>query len=243
MDWRRCWAFSRKVSGKWTSLCVLEQPTSSILSSISFERFPKGRQRRQNSLVFASIPEECESNAPQLRVSGCDSGVHSKHPLVFTVIRLAAHPFPTHTSRSGDHRCCFWICTHRQSKCTPDPRCRLSVDGGDPRSGLHLPNLRGILVVIEGDIPPPSLVLLDFTHLGAVCDEAEGCLGMFRGATPGVLESVNFTSQSEQIGDFLGAFEEVALVASVHITLSGFSMDIGRSWNPVSSAHSFRSNK
>jgi hypothetical protein len=92
--------------------------------------------------------------------------------------------------------------------------------------------------VIEGDTPPPSLVLPGFTHLGAVCDEEEDCLGMFRGATPEVLESVNFTSQSEQIGDFLGAFKEVALVASVQIT-SSFSVDIGRSWNPVFSAHSF----
>ena len=35
--------------------------------------------------------------------------------------------------------------------------------------------------------------------------------------------------QSERIGDFLGAFEEVALTASAQITLSSFSMDMQRS--------------
>ena len=58
----------------------------------------------------------------------------------------------------------------------------------------NIPNLRELSVAIEGDMPPPSLVLPSLSHLGDVFEE-EDCLGTFRGAT--LDESVRFTSQSE----------------------------------------------
>ena len=97
----------------------------------------------------------------------------------------------------------------------------------------NLPNLHELSMVIKRDVPPPSLLLPALTHLRVVYDEEEDCLRMFRGATLEKLLSVRFTPQSEQIGDFLGAFEEVALAASVQNTLSSFRIDTRRSWNPV----------
>ena len=48
----------------------------------------------------------------------------------------------------------------------------------------------------------------------------------------GKLESVTFIPESEQIGDFLGAFERAALFSSVQKTLSRFCPSTPYSWNP-----------
>ena len=95
-----------------------------------------------------------------------------------------------------------------------------------------LPDLRELKVVTERGIPLPTLVLPSLTELTIEHDHDDAWLEMFRGATLGRLESVCFISKSEPIGDLLGAFERVALTASVQNALSIFSLNTPRSWNP-----------
>ena len=97
----------------------------------------------------------------------------------------------------------------------------------------ELSNLRELAAVIERDTPLSLAALPNLTCLTiAYCDHGCDWLRMFQGATLEKLESVNFYSESEQIGDFLGAFERVALAASIQNTLSGFSLYTSCSWNP-----------
>jgi len=95
-----------------------------------------------------------------------------------------------------------------------------------------LPNLRSLSVVIERETPLPSASLPNLTRLTIICDNEDGWPRLFRGATLGNLEHVRFHLESEQIGDFLGAFERVALPLSVQNTLSKFHIFTRRPWNP-----------
>ena len=97
---------------------------------------------------------------------------------------------------------------------------------------FKLPNLRELSTVIERDTSSPSAVLPNLAHLTITCDHGYDWLRMFQGATLERLESVTFHSESEQIGDFLGAFESVALAASVQNTLSILYLFTWCSWNP-----------
>ena len=97
---------------------------------------------------------------------------------------------------------------------------------------FQLPKLSLLWVVIEGhtQIPPvalPKLVVIDLEY-----DDHLDWLQGFRGAILGGLEHVHFTSQSEQIGDFLGKFTSVALTTSALATLSVFDFTTSRSWDP-----------
>ena len=95
-----------------------------------------------------------------------------------------------------------------------------------------LPNLRDLLVIIEGETSLPSVSLPNLTRLTMRCDNEAGWPGFFQEATFGKLESVIFLPESQQIGDFLGAFEHVGLSSSVQNTLSEFCLYTSRSWNP-----------
>jgi len=95
-----------------------------------------------------------------------------------------------------------------------------------------LPNLRGLWAVIRGDTPLPPVVLPNLTHLTITYDYDGNWLRLFRGATLGPLEAVTFHPESEQIGDFLEAFERVALATSIQNTLSSFRLYALCSWNP-----------
>jgi len=97
---------------------------------------------------------------------------------------------------------------------------------------FKLPDLCELSVVIERDTSLPSAVLPNLTNLMITYDHGCDWLRMFQGATLGKLESVTFNPRSEQIGDFLGAFERVALTASIQNTLSVFSLYTSCSWNP-----------
>ena len=83
----------------------------------------------------------------------------------------------------------------------------------------RLPNLRTLSVHIERGTSSPSASLPNLTELSIVCDNESSWLGLFRRAIFGKLESVSFYIRSEPIGDFLGAFEEVALSSSIQNTL------------------------
>ena len=84
------------------------------------------------------------------------------------------------------------------------------------------PNLCGLSVAIERETSLPSASLLHLTRLTIIYDNTAGWSRLFHEATLGRLESVSFVLGSEQIGDFLGAFERVALSSSVQNALSEF---------------------
>jgi len=96
----------------------------------------------------------------------------------------------------------------------------------------RLPELTHLWSFIqEGtSLPPvalPNLIMIDIEY-GDHLDWLQG----FRGAVLGGLERAVFDCESERIGDFLGAFESVALTTSIPATLSHFNFCTSRSWNP-----------
>ena len=95
-----------------------------------------------------------------------------------------------------------------------------------------LSDLRELMVVIERGTSLPPVVLLNLANLFIKYDFDSDWLQMFRGVTLENLESFTIRSESEQIGDFLEAFERVALAASTQNTLSEFSFHTSSSWNP-----------
>ena len=97
---------------------------------------------------------------------------------------------------------------------------------------FKLPNLRDLSVMIEDGTPLPSMVLPNLAELAIECDGDSDWLPMFHGATFEKLEAVTFYHESEQMGDFLEAFERVALAASVQNTLTQFHFRTSQSWNP-----------
>lgn len=96
----------------------------------------------------------------------------------------------------------------------------------------QLPRLLEIGTKIEDStlLPPVALPNLTTIYL-----EFDGCLDWlrgFRGANLEKLETVGFHSTSGRTGDFLGAFESIALAASAQNTLSYFRFYTPHSWNP-----------
>ena len=101
----------------------------------------------------------------------------------------------------------------------------------------QLPNLSELWMVIQGRTRlPPVVVLPNITSIDIAYDDHLGWLQGFRGVVLEKLESVSFNCESEPIGDFLGAFESVAVTTSAQNTLSSFMFCTSRSWNPNFSA-------
>jgi len=96
----------------------------------------------------------------------------------------------------------------------------------------NLPNLHNPETVIKKDSRLSAVVLPNLTTLEIEYDHDHGLLQGFRGATLGKLAPVTFRPERESIGDFLEAFERVALTASVQDTLSKFHLYTSYSWNP-----------
>jgi len=94
---------------------------------------------------------------------------------------------------------------------------------------LRLSNLRAI---IQGPTSLPTVTLPNLTSIDVEYDNGLNWLQGFRGATLKRLESVIFRTEANDIGDFLGAFESVALTTSIKDTLSQFRFGTSRSWNP-----------
>ena len=97
---------------------------------------------------------------------------------------------------------------------------------------FQLPKLFGLWVIIQGRTQIPSVVLPNLFSIDLEYDDHLDWLQGFRGAILGGLEVVFFRSESEQIGDFLGEFKNVALTTSAPATLSSFTFNTSRSWNP-----------
>ena len=96
----------------------------------------------------------------------------------------------------------------------------------------RLPNLRGLWVTVDGPGSLPTFVLPNLTMIDVEYDDDNDWLQGFRGATLGKLTSINFQSGSSSIGDFLEAFECVALTTSIPTTLSQFEFFAPRPWRP-----------
>lgn len=94
------------------------------------------------------------------------------------------------------------------------------------------PDLRELLVVIEGSTPLPTLVLPNLTKMEIKYDHDSNWLQGFHGAALGKLASITFYSDYEPIGDFLEAFERVALTTSIPATLLTFRFHNSRGWEP-----------
>ena len=97
---------------------------------------------------------------------------------------------------------------------------------------FKLSDLRELSMVIEKDTPLPLVVLPNLTDLVIKYDYDHDWLQGFRRATLGKLASVTFFAESESIGDFLKAFENVALTTSTQTTLSTFKFRASRLWSP-----------
>ena len=95
----------------------------------------------------------------------------------------------------------------------------------------ELPNLRSLSVVIGRETALPSAPLPNLINLQITCDNEDGWPRLFHGAKFGKLKSVAFYPKSEEIGDFLEAFERVALSSSIQNTLSELRLDTSFSWN------------
>ena len=93
-----------------------------------------------------------------------------------------------------------------------------------------LPNLRILRVMIGRGASFPSVSLSNLTNLEIICNDESDWPRLFHGATFGKLETVQFFPESEEIGDFLEAFERVA--SSIQNTLSTFQVSPECAWNP-----------
>lgn len=96
----------------------------------------------------------------------------------------------------------------------------------------RLPRLSTLRTMIEGNTSLPTIALPNLTLMSVEYDDDLDWLQGFRGATLGKLESVTFSSESDQIVDFLATFGNVALTISAQNTISRFKFNTSASWNP-----------
>ena len=96
----------------------------------------------------------------------------------------------------------------------------------------RLPGLRVLWATTEGPTSLPTMVLPSLTTIDIGYNHDRDWLQGFRGATLGKLASITFRPKSAPIGDFLGAFESVALTTSTPATLSTFRFYTSHPWRP-----------
>jgi hypothetical protein len=96
----------------------------------------------------------------------------------------------------------------------------------------RLPKLSRLWALIEGHMMLPQVALPNLIEIDIRFDGHLDWLQGFRGTTLGKLERVFIYSESNQIGDFLGAFESVMLTTSAQNTLSEFGFYASCAWNP-----------
>ncbi|KAF9642687.1 hypothetical protein BDM02DRAFT_3124263 [Thelephora ganbajun] len=97
---------------------------------------------------------------------------------------------------------------------------------------FRLPNLRGLWSVLTEPTSLPAVSLPNLVHLDIEYHHDHDWLRAFHGTTLSKLEEVTFHAKHNQIGDFLEAFEDVALATSAYATISRFRFCTSHSWNP-----------
>ena len=96
----------------------------------------------------------------------------------------------------------------------------------------RLPDLCELSTVVDRSASLPTMVLPNPTEMDLEFNHERDWLQGFRGASLGKLVLVSFFSDSSSIGDFLEAFESVALTTSIPATLSTFIFNTSRQWRP-----------
>ena len=96
----------------------------------------------------------------------------------------------------------------------------------------RVPKLAGLRTVIRGPTSLPAVALPNLASIDVEYDDDLDWLSGFREATLKNLCSATFRSESNRIGDFLGAFATVASATSSQNTLSKLKLYTSRSWNP-----------
>ena len=96
----------------------------------------------------------------------------------------------------------------------------------------RLPRMSCLWTVIQGPTSLPAVALPNLTGLDIEYDGDHNWLQGFHSATLDKLEMASIHSRCEKIGDFLEAFERVALATSAQNKLSDFRFYTSRSWNP-----------
>ena len=100
------------------------------------------------------------------------------------------------------------------------------------RAAYRLPNLEALFSVFREPTSLPEVSLPNLANLDVEYYHDHDWLRALRGATLSKLETVIFHAECEQIGDFLEAFETVALATSAAAALSTLKFHTSRSWNP-----------
>jgi len=96
----------------------------------------------------------------------------------------------------------------------------------------RLRKLSSLGAIIQGSTSLPTVELPNLTTIYVEYEGGLNWLEGFRGAMLKKLEFAVFRTEANHIGDFLGAFESVALTASAQNTLSGLWFYTSRSWSP-----------
>ena len=96
----------------------------------------------------------------------------------------------------------------------------------------QLPRLSCLWTVIQRSASLPAVALPNLTEIAIEYDGGHNWLQGFRGAKFEKLESIAFHTESDHIGDFLGAFERITPTIPAMSTLSQFKFITSRSWNP-----------
>ena len=96
----------------------------------------------------------------------------------------------------------------------------------------RLPRLSSLWTVIQGPTSLPTITLPNLTTIDLEYGNNLNWLQGFRGAVLGELYSASFHSESNHIGDFIGAFEKVAITTSAKDTLTCFGFYTMGSWDP-----------
>ena len=117
--------------------------------------------------------------------------------------------------------------------CNQDTLKEFQVDSPlteEARGVLYqLPKLSSLWAVVQGPTSLPPVALPNLTSIDVEHDDHLDWLRGFRGMALEKLERVYLRSESEQIGDILGAFEKAV---STSVTLSVFKFYTSRSWYP-----------
>lgn len=96
----------------------------------------------------------------------------------------------------------------------------------------QLPNLESLFSVFRGPTSLSEVSLPNLTTLVVEYHHGHDWLRRFHRAALSKLTWVTFYAKCEQVGDFLEAFETVAIATSASATLSTFGFYTSCSWNP-----------
>ena len=97
---------------------------------------------------------------------------------------------------------------------------------------FRLPRLFSLWTIVQGPTSLPTAALPNLAAIDVEYSDDLDWLQVFHGAKLEKLEKVAFHTESDNIGDFLGAFENTILATPAKNTLSELRFCTSRSWNP-----------